>query len=203
MTPAARALSITLATVLLSAACSRDRGVGGTIVISSAGDADVLFPALTVSVLGKQVTDQVFDNLADIGPGLNTVGDEGFTPRLADSWRWAPDSLSVAFHINPAAKWHDGKPVTAEDVRYTFQLVKDTALASPLSSNLDNVDSVSVTDSLTAVVWFHQRTPDAFYKAASPIAILPAHLLRHTPASALGESAFARAPVGSGRVRFG
>ncbi|HET9776660.1 MAG TPA: peptide ABC transporter substrate-binding protein [Gemmatimonadaceae bacterium] len=203
MTPAARALSITLATVLLSAACSRDRGVGGTIVISSAGDADVLFPALTVSVLGKQVTDQVFDNLADIGPGLNTVGDEGFTPRLADSWRWAPDSLSVAFHINPAAKWHDGKPVTAEDVRYTFQLVKDTALASPLSSNLDNVDSVSVTDSLTAVVWFHQRTPDAFYKAASPIAILPAHLLRHTPASALGESAFARAPVGSGRFRFG
>ena len=46
-------------------------------------------PPLTMTLQGKQVVDQVFDNLADIGPSLNTVGDEGFTPRLADSWRWA------------------------------------------------------------------------------------------------------------------
>jgi peptide/nickel transport system substrate-binding protein len=183
--------------------CSRDAHVGGTIAISASGDADVLFPPLTMTLQGKQVVDQVFDNLADIGPSLNTVGDVGFTPRLADSWRWAADSLSVAFHVNPKAKWHDGKPVTADDVRYTFQLVKDTALASPLSANAENIDSVTVADSLTAVVWFHQRTPDAFYKAASPIAILPAHLLRQTPAASLNESAFARAPVGSGRFRFG
>lgn len=202
MKPVVRALSITLATLMI-AACSSDRSVGGTIAISSSGDADILFPPLTMTLQGKQVVDQVFDNLADIGPSLNTVGDADFTPRLADSWRWAPDSMSVAFHINPAAKWHDGKSVTAEDVRYTFSLVKDTALASPLASNLDNVDSVSVPDSLTAVVWFHQRTPDAFYKSASPIAILPAHLLRQTSPASLGESPFARAPVGSGRFRFG
>jgi peptide/nickel transport system substrate-binding protein len=145
MKPAARTLSITLAFLSL-AACSREHNVGGTIAISSSGDADILFPPLTMTLQGKQVVDQVFDNLADIGPSLNTVGDAGFTPRLADSWRWAPDSLSVAFHINPAARWHDGKPVTASDVHYTFQLVKDTSLASPLSANLDNVDSVSVAD---------------------------------------------------------
>jgi peptide/nickel transport system substrate-binding protein len=202
MTRAARILSITLPAVLILGACSADRRVGGTIVISASADADILFPPLTLSVQGRQVSDQIFDNLADIGPALNTVGDAGFTPRLADSWRWAPDSLSVAFHIDPKARWHDGAPVMAEDVRYTFQLVKDTSLASPLSSNLDNVDSVSVPDSLTAVVWFHQRAPDAFFKAASPVAILPSHLLRKTPAASLHESAFANAPVGSGRFRF-
>lgn len=195
-------LSITLSAVFLLSACSRDKPVGGTIVLSSAGDADVLFPPLTLTLQGKQVVDQVFDNLADIGPSLNTVGDAGFTPRLADRWQWAADSQSVAFHINPRARWHDGVPVSAEDVRYTFQLVKDTSLASPLASNLDNVDSVSVSDSLTAVVWFHQRAPDAFFKAASPVVILPAHLLRQTAPRALHESAFARAPVGSGRFRF-
>ena len=203
MRPGVLALSITLPAILVLAACSGERSVGGTIAISSSGDADILFPPLTMTLQGKQVVDQVFDNLADIGPSLNTVGDTDFAPRLADSWHWAPDSMSVAFHINPAARWHDGKPVSAEDVRYTFELVKDTALASPLSSNLDNVDSVSVPDSLTAVVWFHQRTPDAFYKAASPISILPAHLLRQTSPALLGESGFARAPVGSGRFRFG
>ena len=177
--------------------------VGGTIVISTAADADILLPPLTLTVQGRQVVDQLFDNLADIGPSLNTVGDVGFTPRLSDHWTWAPDSMSVAFHINPRARWHDGAPVSAEDVRYTFRLVKDTSLASPLASNLDNIDSVSVPDSLTARVWFHQRTPDAFFKAASPVAILPSHLLKTTSPALLRESAFARSPVGSGRFRFG
>jgi peptide/nickel transport system substrate-binding protein len=194
--------SITLSAIFLLGACSGDKRVGGTILLSSAADADVLFPPLTLSVQGKEVVDQVFDNLADIGPSLNTVGDAGFTPRLADRWRWSADSLSVAFHINPRARWHDGVPVGAEDVRYTFQLVKDTSLASPLASNLDNVDSVSVPDSLTAVVWFHRRAPDAFFKAASPVLILPAHILRQTLSTRLQESGFARAPVGSGRFRF-
>ncbi len=204
-----RIAGLTVLAVLL-VACSDTRTgaraatgrVGGTIVLSSSGDADVLFPPLTMTLQGKQVVDQIFDNLADIGPTLNTVGDAGFTPRLADRWNWAPDSMSVLFHINPEARWHDGARVRAEDVRYTFQLVKDTSLASPLTSNLDNVDSVSVVDSLTARVWFHQRTPDAFFKAASSIAILPSHLLKSMPPPSLRESGFARAPVGSGRFRF-
>jgi len=202
MTLQRRLYSITLSLILLSA-CSSDRRVGGTIVLSSAADADVLFPPLTITLVGKQITDQVFDNLADVGASLNTVGDAGFTPRLADRWRWSPDSSFVSFHINPDAKWHDGVPVGSSDVRFTFRLVKDTSLASPLSSNLDNVDSVTTPDSLTAVVWFHQRMPDEFYKVASPVVILPEHLLSKTAPAALHESKFARAPVGSGRFRFG
>jgi len=191
------------AAMLLISACSADKGVGGTIVMSSAADADILFPPLTLTLQGRQVLDQVFDNLADIGPSLNTVGDVGFTPRLADRWKWSADSLSVSFHINPRARWHDGVPVSGDDVKFTFQVVKDTSLASPLASNLDNVDSVSVPDSLTAVAWFHQRAPDAFFKAASPVAILPAHLLRKIAPADSHQSGFARAPVGSGRFRFG
>ncbi|HEY4672183.1 MAG TPA: ABC transporter substrate-binding protein, partial [Gemmatimonadaceae bacterium] len=202
MTLERRLYSFTLSVILLSA-CSSERRVGGSIVLSSAADADVLFPPLTITLVGKQITDQVFDNLADVGASLNTVGDAGFTPRLADRWRWSPDSSFVSFHINPDAKWHDGVPVGSSDVRFTFRLVKDTSLASPLSSNLDNVDSVTTPDSLTAVVWFHQRMPDEFYKVASPVVILPEHLLSKTAPAALHESKFARAPVGSGRFRFG
>src|SRR5438105_5803466 len=189
--------------IFLRSACSSERRVGGNIVMSSAADADVLFPPLTISLIGKQVTDQIFDNLADIGRDLNTVGDAGFTPRLADRWRWSPDSSYVAFHINPDARWHDGVPVGGEDVRFTFQLVKDTALASQLATNLDDVDSVSVPDSLTAVVWFHQRKPDSFYKAATPVVILPAHLLAKQSRATLRQSSFARGPIGSGRFKFG
>jgi peptide/nickel transport system substrate-binding protein len=196
------ALFIACSTDSRTAAPAGKGPVGGTIVLSTSADADVLLPPLTMTLQGKQVVDQIFDNLADIGPALNTVGDAGFAPRLADHWSWAPDSMSVQFHINPKARWHDGVPVTAEDVRYTFQLVKDTSLASPLASNLDNVDSVSLADSLAARVWFHHRTPDAFFRAASSIAILPSHLLKQIPPASLRENAFARSPVGSGRFRF-
>ena len=202
MTPRRRIYSITLSMIFLLSACSSDRRVGGAIVMSSAADADVLFPPLTITIIGKQVGDQIFDNLADVGAALNTVGDAGFSPRLADRWRWAPDSSYVAFHINPTAKWHDGAPVGGNDVRFTFRLLKDTTLASPAAANLDNVDSVTVPDSLTAVVWFHQRTPDSFYKVASPVVILPEHLLAKIAPASLHESAFARAPIGSGRFRF-
>lgn len=197
-----RVFSITLTTILLFGACSTEKRVGGTIVISTSADANSLAPPLTLTLPGKQVVDQIFDNLADVGPALGTIGDAGFTPRLADRWRWSPDSSWVAFHINPNARWHDGVAVSAFDVKYTFTLVKDSSLASPLSANLDNVDSVTVPDSLTAVVWFHQRMPDEFFKAATPVAILPAHLLQKVPAAKLGESDFARTPVGSGRFRF-
>jgi peptide/nickel transport system substrate-binding protein len=176
--------------------------LGGTIAISASADVDALLPPLTISVQGKQIGDQIFDNLADIGPRLNTIGDEGFTPRLASSWQWAPDSSFIEFSLNPKARWHDGQPVRASDVRYTFALVKDTTLASPLASNLDNVDSVSAPDSLTARVWLHSHAPDAFYKVATPVPILPEHALKSVRPADLRTSAFAQHPIGSGRFRF-
>ena len=206
-----RSHSATIAFALVLAGCASESdpaktaggpAAGGTIVIAAAADADALVPPLVLSLQGKQIVDQMFDNLADIGPRLNTVGDEGFTPHLASSWRWSADSLSVDFKIDQRAHWHDGVPVRAEDVRFTFALLKDPALGSPLSGNLDNVDSVSLPDSMTARVWYHRRAPDEFFKAATPVAILPAHLLSAIKPGDLRASPFAQHPVGSGRFRF-
>lgn len=193
---------------VLIAACAGEQRAGagkiaaGTIVISASADADVLFPPIILSVQGKQVADQIFDNLADIGDDLNTIGDVGFKPRLASSWSWAPDTSWIEFKIDRNAKWHDGVPVRARDVRFTFGLVKDTLLSSPLSTNLDEVDSVTETDSLTARVWIRRHPPDEFFKISSQIAILPSHLLEGIKPAALRSSAFASNPVGSGRFRF-
>lgn len=175
---------------------------GGTIAISASAEPDILFPPLIMTAQGKQVADQLFDNLADIGDELNTVGDAGFKPRLARSWRWAPDSSWLEFNIDPRARWHDGTPVRAADVGYTFGLVKDTSLGSPLSSNLSDVDSVTTPDSLTARVWLRNHPPATFFRLASPVAILPRHVLANVGPADLRTSQFARAPIGSGRFRF-
>jgi peptide/nickel transport system substrate-binding protein len=175
---------------------------GGTVVIAATGDPDVLFPPLAGNVPAFQVTDLIYDHLADVGPGLNVVGDAGFTPALAQSWTWSPDSMSIAFHLDPRARWHDGVRVTAEDVAYTRELSTSAALGNPMGDDLKTIDSVTARDSSTSVFWFHSRSAEQFYTAAARMHILPKHVFVNIPADSLKEGASRLRPIGSGRFRF-
>ena len=174
----------------------------GTIVVAATADPDFLFPPLSSNVPARQVTEMIYDYLADIGPELNVVGDAGFKPALADSWQWSPDSLSIAFHLNPNAKWHDGLPVRANDVVFTHSLYISPALGTPMGDDLRNVDSVTARDSVSPVFWFHVRSPDQFYTAANLMLILPEHVFAKMRRDSLREMAAAAKPIGSGRFRF-
>lgn len=176
--------------------------VGGTIVIASPADAGTMLPPLISGITDRQVTDLVYDRLADLGPELNTVGDKGFKPVLAERWEWAPDSLSIVFHINPHAKWHDGQPVRASDVRYSVNLIKDPALGSLALPLVTNIDSASVRDSVTAVAWFKRRLPEQFYDLVYQVVIVPEHILANTPAAQLKTAEVGRRGIGSGRFRL-
>ena len=175
---------------------------GGTIVVSTAGGPDNLMPPITVQNAGTQVEDLIFQHLANVGPALNTVGDEGFTPDLATRWDWAADSLSIAFHLDPDARWHDGERVRAADVAFTFALYTDPKTGSAAAAQLANIDSVTVRDSATAVFWFKKRAPDQFFQAAMQMQILPEHLLRALDRTTLASSTFASQPIGSGPFRL-
>jgi peptide/nickel transport system substrate-binding protein len=159
--------------------------VGGTMVVATPAEPTTLLPPLQGTIIEKQITDLLFDRLADIGNDLNTVGDKGFVPQLAERWDWGPDSTWIAFHLNPKARWHDGVPVRASDVRYSVQLIKDPALGSPALPLVTNIDSVAVRDSLTAVAYFHRHTPEQFYDLVYQVSIVPEHLLHNTPPAQL------------------
>jgi peptide/nickel transport system substrate-binding protein len=175
---------------------------GGTFAISIGGDPDILIPSLVSTTQAAQMVDLVYDRLADIGDSLNVVGDAGFTPRLADRWTWSPDSLSIAFHINQRAKWHDGQPVRSGDVRFTLQTTRDSTLGSTVAALLTNIDSVSTPDSATAVFWFRKRTPQQFYDATYQMPIMPEHIWKGIAPAAWRASDPAKHPIGSGQFRF-
>jgi peptide/nickel transport system substrate-binding protein len=175
---------------------------GGTIVIATTAEPDALFPPITTTLQGRQVTELLFDNLAQVGTAMNTLGDTGFEPRLAKSWTWGPDSLSIAFNLDPNAKWHDGKPVRASDVSFSFRVYTDSLVGSPTAAQLVQIDSISARDSVTAVAWFKRKYPRQFFDAASQMLILPEHIYSAT-ADSLLKKASSIDPVGSGRFRFG
>ena len=199
---------ISLFTLALTIGCSGEQKPGpatengGTLVISVGGDPETLFPPLASTTTAQIIGDLVYDRLAEIGDSMSTVGDQGFQPRLARSWDWASDSMSIAFHLDPRAKWHDGTPVRASDVAFTYRIYSDTTTGSPFATALEDVDSVSATDSLTATIWFKSRSPMQFYDAVNTMLILPEHILRNTRGTSLREASVARNPVGTGRFRF-
>ena len=199
---------LVLCSVVLGACGDRNAAstgeAGGTIVIPSPGGVGTpMFPPFAQDAMGRLAADALFDRLAEPGPELNTIGDRGFTPRLARSWQWAADSMSIAFALDPRARWHDGRPVTASDVRFSFNMYKNPKAGAVQLSLLGDVDSVSVRDSLTAVAWFKRRSPEQFYSFTYNVFPVPEHLHKDVAPEALVTSPAVARPVGNGRFRLG
>ncbi|MGH7605924.1 MAG: ABC transporter substrate-binding protein [Gemmatimonadales bacterium] len=188
------------------AACERPAGgcsgpYCGTLIMAAVGEPPTLLPPSTEEVVARDIAEQLFLKLADVGMSTNTVGDEDFQPLLAERWEW-DGPLTLVFHIDPRARWHDGAPVTATDVAFTFDAYSDSTVGSPFRSAVRRIASVTPRDSLTAVFRFRERYPEMFYDAVYHMRILPAHLLLPIPRRQWRTAAFGRHPVGNGPYRF-
>src|SRR5690348_17944289 len=81
----------------------------GTVVFAASGEPSSLLPVVSTQAIERDVFDQIFLKLAEIGPDATTFGDSGFTPELARSWEWI-DPLTLTFHLDPRPRWQDGPP---------------------------------------------------------------------------------------------
>ena len=123
--------------------------------------------------------------------------DARFGPCLAQSWEVAADNRSIRFRLHSGARWHDGPPVTAEDVAFTLDYVKEHELIGQLWRFLDHTE---VLDTLTVVVHFTE--PVAFYQSMFfpwP-KILPKHIWNEVSEPDLFQGT--RAMVGCGPFEF-
>ena len=127
--------------------------------------------------------------------------DEDFQvrPWLARSWEL--DETGVTFELRDDMTWHDGRPVTAHDVKFTFDLAKDPAVASPIASAyLAQVASAEVVE--PGRIRFEFEAPHAEPLEDFFWPPLPAHLLGDVAPDELAIHPFGRSPVGSGPYRF-
>jgi peptide/nickel transport system substrate-binding protein len=116
-------------------------------------------------------------------------------PGIAQSWDISDDKKTITFHLDPNAKWSDGKPITSEDVKYSLEVLGSKGAL--FTSYTDNVSKIETPNADTVVV--HTKRPDARIVGGLFIYILPKHVWGKVPVSDLTGSYKPELPlVGSG-----
>jgi peptide/nickel transport system substrate-binding protein len=163
--------------VLLAAACGRERAscpTCDTAVIAAISEPSTILPPLVDETVGRDIGDQVFERLATLKPGGAPIDTAAYRPALADRWERV-DSLTWRFHLRSDARWHDGQPVTAEDVRFSFEAFADSAIGAMAGAYLGEVQVVPE-DSATFTVRFAAPSPEQLYDATYHVRVIPRHV---------------------------
>ncbi|PND59173.1 ABC transporter substrate-binding protein [Mycobacterium sp. ENV421] len=151
-------LTAALVMIGLLAACSMGSRVdlggasAGNITAAIAGEPDQLDPQRSTAYFSFEVLENVFDTLVEPDENLE------MRPALAESWEVSPDQLSWTFHLRPGVSWHDGSPLRASDVVYSYRRIIDEKLANV--DKLSAVRDVRAPDPQTVVIDVRHPTPN-------------------------------------------
>jgi peptide/nickel transport system substrate-binding protein len=141
--------------------------------VGSSNDIDGFNPFKIVEIPSYEVMGLTYDYLVDFSPK-----DSSPSPGLADSWETSDDGLTWTFHLNKDAKWHDGKPVTSEDVAYTFRRILEEEQGLYIDY-VRQIDKIETPDKHTVVF----KTKDPSVQMLSMLVyILPKHIWEDVPA---------------------
>ncbi len=171
------------ASVATSAKASTIR-VGWTI------EPDTMNPLTTYSTEAVEVLQLVYDYLIQTSLQLDAQ------PGLATRWSYSQDGKSITYQLRQAT-WHDGKPFTSADVKFTFELIKSKQL-SQFAQWVTDLASVDAPSADTVVL--HFSAPQAFNPGLA-VPILPQHVWQGMSASDIQRFPNAH-PVGTGPYKF-
>lgn len=149
---------------------------GGTLVYAGSHPPKSFNGYLDANTFTNMIFSLLYPPMLGIDPD---TGD--FAPSVASRWEVSDDKLTYTFHIDPRATWSDGSPVTAHDVKATFDAVMDpNSLTGQYKVLFAALESPTVVDDRTIVF----RSKEAHWRYLSTIglslAIMPKALLEET-----------------------
>lgn len=172
---------------------------------------DSLMPMNSNSNYGDFVFAQIYSKLTQ------SKADGTYAPDLAESWEANADSTAVTFHLNANAKWHDGKPVTAEDVIFSFKLYSDPKVEAvsryylaPIAGTDDSgaetsEDSIAVEapDAQTVVITMKEAMyPGTLLMNLDSFYVIPKHVFDGKTAEEINDPELWSTPMGSGPFKY-
>lgn len=160
---------------------------GGRMVDAMIGEPSGLIAMIAGESAASDIASQIFNSLLTYDQNLDLKGE------LTEKWVVSDDNKTITFTLKPNLTWADGKPLTSEDVLFTWQLVTDEKTQSPYASDYQLVQKATAPDKHTFVVTY--KTPFApALDSWSGLHILPKHILQGQD---IHKTSFSQKPLGS------
>jgi peptide/nickel transport system substrate-binding protein len=169
----------------LCVACARKADTN-TFVMIIENSPTSLDPRVGTDAQSQRIYKLVFDALVQKDEHFN------LKPMLAESWE-IPDPLTYIFHIRRGVTFHDGRPLTARDVKYTLDSMRNGTVRTPKAATFRPIKSIETPDDYTVVIHLSEPFAAMLWNVSDgAIGIVPAG----------ADDKFNRAPIGSGAFRF-
>jgi peptide/nickel transport system substrate-binding protein len=151
------------------------------------------------NAFSQEIADLLYLRLAEEQDDFAS-GPPTFRPALARSWELAGDGASLTVHLDPAARWSDGRPIVAADVAFSQRAAADPRVGWVGRDTKEFITAVETPDPRTVVYRFAHAAPYQLMDAFEGN-VLPAHAVG-VPLERWAETAFLEAPVTSGPFRL-
>ncbi|MSU73511.1 hypothetical protein EXS56_00020 [Candidatus Kaiserbacteria bacterium] len=161
---------------------------GGELIEGEVGSARFINPILTISQTDEDLSKLVYS-------GLTRTLPNGIIPDLAESYSISEDGTTYTFTLRPGATFHDGTPLTADDVLFTVAAAQNPDIKSPRRADWEGVQ-VSSPDSRTII--FKLAHAYAPFIENTALGILPKHIWKNVSAEEFPFSPANTHPIGSG-----
>ncbi len=188
-----RPFIIPLFIIIIFYSCTKkeEAPYGDNLYIANYQKPSIINPILTTGTISILLSEMISDGLIRF--------DEDLNPRhhLATSWEVLDSGLRWVFHLRKGVFFHDGKEITAEDVRFTFDKIRDPRIKNQFSFALQDLSKVIVKDRY-AIEMILSRPNSSFINNLY-FGILPKHLLEKED---LLTTNFNYQPIGTGPFRF-
>ena len=171
---------------------------GGTLLLSSGGDPPTFDMHQSATYLTEFVGSPCFSTLLRIDP--NDI--DKLVPDLAEKYEVSADGMAVTFHLRKNVEFHNGMPLTAEDVAFSLDRIRKPpkGIVSPRKGLLGNIKNVEAKDAHTVVVHLSAPQADFPFMVSNPFnVIVPKKVVEPLDASGQGMK---RTMIGSGPFKL-
>ncbi|ANE47613.1 hypothetical protein SY83_16470 [Paenibacillus swuensis] len=170
--------------------------VGGKVILTSFADAVSLTPLTTSDSASNDIQGMIFESLTDLDINGQPI------PGLAEKWTYDAATLTYTFFLRKGVTFHDGKPFTSADVKFTYDMYMHKDSVNSYKSSFESISSITVVNSHT--IKFKLNKKDAFFlvQGANDGGILPKHQFPKGIEDYNNNNKIHRSPIGTGPFKF-
>ncbi|WP_099354210.1 peptide-binding protein [Fredinandcohnia onubensis] len=169
---------------------------GGDLVVGSAGSPTLFNPYFSTDTASSDIEGFIYNGLVTVNLDLEVTND------LAEEITPSEDGLEYTVKLKQGVKFHDGEEMTADDVVFSYMLMKNPDVVSERKSNFESMEKVEKIDDYT-VKFTLNKVDVTFYPTTLSYSVLPEHILGDVDPATLHEHEFnTKSPIGTGPFKF-